>query len=95
MGLTVDATGHIWIARWGGSTLMRCDAGGAVVDKITLPVKKPQCLCFGGPQLDSLFVTTSGGHRRQIEGMRAGGIARITIPGVQGVAVNASRIGMA
>jgi sugar lactone lactonase YvrE len=95
MGLTVDATGHLWIARWGGSALMRYDADGALVDKIPLPVKKPQCLCFGGPQLDSLFVTTSGGHRRQIEGLRAGGIACITIPGVQGMAVNASRIRIA
>ena len=94
MGLAVDEAGHVWTARWGGSALMHCDADGTLIEMLPLPVKKPSGLCFGGPQLDSLFLTTSGGHRRQIEGLHAGALARIVLPGVRGVAANVSRIGL-
>ena len=93
-GLAVDADGHLWIARWGGSALMRCDADGTLQETLPLPVRKPTSLCFGGPLLDKLFMTTAGGHRRQIEGTHAGALACIAIPGVQGAPANLSRIGL-
>lgn len=36
-GLTVDETGHLWLAVWGGSCLLRLDPNGAVVDRLELP----------------------------------------------------------
>ena len=60
--------------------------------RIDLPVKKPTGLCFGGEQLDELYMTTAGGHRRQIEGLHAGALGRVRIPGATGLPLHVSRI---
>jgi len=60
-GLTVDADGHIWSARWDGFAVVHHAPDGSVVERFTFPVAKVTSLCFGGPNLDQFFVTTAGG----------------------------------
>ena len=91
-GLAIDAAGHLWIARWGGSAILHCDADGALVETMPLPIRKPTGLCFGGAQLDTLFLTSAGGHRRTIEGTHAGALAGIALPGVRGAPPCFSRV---
>jgi D-xylonolactonase len=92
MGLAVDAEGCVWLSRWGGGVLMQCEPSGEVRQRIDLPVKKPTGLCFGGERLDELYMTTAGGHRRQIEGLHAGALGRVRIPGATGLPLHVSRI---
>ncbi|HET9958866.1 MAG TPA: SMP-30/gluconolactonase/LRE family protein [Polyangiaceae bacterium] len=60
-GLTVDSEDTIWTARWGGHQVLRLDLQGRVVSRLELPVPKVSSVTFGGPQLDTLYITTAGG----------------------------------
>jgi D-xylono/L-arabinono-1,4-lactonase len=60
-GLTIDRTGDLWSARWGGSSLLHLDSRGCVFEKIAFPVSRVSSANFGGPDLDTLYVTTAGG----------------------------------
>lgn len=58
-GLAVDAAGCVWVAFWGGGAVGCFAAGsGSLRTLISLPVSRPTCVAFGGPQLDTLFVTS-------------------------------------
>lgn len=58
-GSCVDADGHLWNAEYAGSRLVRYDPAGAISCVINLPVSHPTCCCFGGPDLDMLYVTSA------------------------------------
>ena len=86
-GLTVDADGFIWSARWGGWKIQRYDPEGILVQEVKVPVECPTSLMFGGDDLDQLYITscrseiTPGTEKQQPD---AGGLFRF-IPGVRGV----------
>ena len=88
-GLVVDADGCLWIAMWDGGCVRRYSAGGKLLDRYPVPVSRPTCPGFGGPELDELFVTTAweglDGARRAAEPL-AGQLLR-TRPGVHGLAL--------
>ena len=58
-GLAVDTNGHIWIALYLGWHILRVDPNGSVLDEIRTPVLNPTSVCFGGPDLDVLYVTSA------------------------------------
>jgi L-arabinonolactonase len=58
-GAAVDTTGCIWSAVWGGSAVVRYTPAGRIDQMLELPVSQPTCVCFGGEDLDLLFVTTA------------------------------------
>lgn len=58
-GSTIDADGCLWNAQWGGAKIVRYTGAGAVDCVLDLPVSQPTCVCFGGPELDLLFVSTA------------------------------------
>lgn len=58
-GACVDAEGCLWQAFFGGGRVLRYTPGGRIDREIALPVTNPTCLCFGGPDLRTLFVTTA------------------------------------
>ncbi|TVT96442.1 pentonolactonase XacC [Haloferax volcanii] len=60
-GMTVDSTGHIWSARWEGGCVVEYDADGTELGRFDVPTEKVTSVAFGGPDLDSLYVTTAGG----------------------------------
>jgi sugar lactone lactonase YvrE len=61
-GLTVDAEGYVWSARWGGWKVVRYSPLGEVDLEIRLPVANPTSCTFGGPDLDDLYITTAWGY---------------------------------
>jgi sugar lactone lactonase YvrE len=61
-GLTVDADGGIWTAMWGGGSVRHYSADGTLLRQIDLPVTYPTSVALGGPDLSTLFVTTSRHH---------------------------------
>ncbi|WP_053717105.1 SMP-30/gluconolactonase/LRE family protein [Saccharothrix sp. NRRL B-16348] len=58
-GLTVDASGAIWVALWGGAALHRYTPDGVLDREIELPVGQPTACCFGGVDFTDLYVTTA------------------------------------
>lgn len=60
-GLTLDTDDSIWTARWGGGVVVKMNALGAELERVSLPVSKTSSVAFGGPELDTLYVTTAGG----------------------------------
>jgi sugar lactone lactonase YvrE len=58
----VDAEGFIWSARWDGACILRIDPKGRIDRVIAMPAQRPTCVCFGGPKLDVLYVTSSRAH---------------------------------
>jgi L-arabinonolactonase len=61
-GATVDEEGHIWSARWEGSCVLRIDPKGHITAIIEVPATRVTCPVFGGPDLDTLYLTTSRAH---------------------------------
>ena len=64
-GMCIDAEGMLWIALFGGGALTRWDpASGLLLERLELPCRQVTSCCFGGPNLDQLFVTTA---RREMD----------------------------
>lgn len=57
-GACVDAEGGYWIAGVGGGELYRFTRPGPPTAIVNIPVENPTRVCFGGPNLDRLFVTS-------------------------------------
>ena len=92
-GLTIDAEGLIWSARWGGSGIFCYDpANGKQLAKVPLPPPNVTSLTFGGPDYDQMYVTTAGGHAKATDGPDAGALFRVTGQGLKGVPEFVSRI---
>ena len=79
-GLTIDQAGELWSARWGGSSLIRIGSDARVLDKITFPVTRVSSATFGGPNLDTLYVTTAGGQADANDSALDGTLFRLKVP---------------
>ncbi|MBG6118819.1 MULTISPECIES: SMP-30/gluconolactonase/LRE family protein [unclassified Sphingobium] len=58
-GMTVDADGHIWVAHWGGGRISRFTPDGRLDRAIALPARQVTNICFAGPDLDRMFVSSA------------------------------------
>jgi sugar lactone lactonase YvrE len=58
-GLTVDSEGGVWVALNRSGTVRRYTAAGALDEVVEVPVSKVTACTVGGPQADTLFITTS------------------------------------
>jgi len=90
-GMTVDAEGYVWSARWDGGALYRYSPQGQEVLKIPFPAKKVSCVTFGGRDYTDMYVTTAGGDRKDVEGEGAGALYRLNL-GIRGVPEFPSRV---
>ncbi len=61
-GGTVDADGCVWSAQWGGSSVVRYAPDGREDLRVTVPASQVTCVCFGGPDLDLMFITSAREH---------------------------------
>jgi len=59
-GATVDSEGFIWSAQWGDGCVLRISPEGEIDHRINLPDHVVSSVMFGGPELDTLFITTLG-----------------------------------
>jgi sugar lactone lactonase YvrE len=58
-GMTTDREGGVWIAHWGAGCVSRFTPDGQRERWIDLPASQITRPCFGGPELDRLFVTSA------------------------------------
>lgn len=58
-GATIDAEGCLWQAFFAGGRIVRYAPDGRIDTVVEMPVTNPTCVCFGGPDFRTLFVTTA------------------------------------
>lgn len=58
-GSAVDIDGCLWNAEVGGARIVRYTPQGAIERIVALPVSRATACAFGGPDLSTLFITTS------------------------------------
>jgi sugar lactone lactonase YvrE len=69
-GMCIDVEGMLWVAHWGGNCIRRWNPkSGTLLEKIEVPAPHVTSCCFGGKNLDILYITTasSGMSKEQIE----------------------------
>ncbi|MBJ94576.1 MAG: hypothetical protein CMP23_08880 [Rickettsiales bacterium] len=59
-GSAIDAQGRLWTCIWDGARIDCHGPDGSLLQSIKLPVQRPTSCTFGGPDLDCLFITSSG-----------------------------------
>ncbi|MBI1925763.1 SMP-30/gluconolactonase/LRE family protein [Candidatus Poribacteria bacterium] len=92
-GMTVDAEGYVWSARWDGGCLVRFAPDGTEERRIQFPAKKVSSVVFGGEDYTNIYVTTAGGDKKATDGPGAGALFRLNL-GIRGVPEFPSRIGI-
>jgi len=58
-GAAIDAEGCLWSAQWGSGCVVRYTPDGKIERTLAVPTRQPTCVCFAGPDLDVLCVTTA------------------------------------
>ncbi len=92
-GMTVDAEGYVWSARWDGGCIVRYAPDGTEERRIKFPAKKVASLIFGGEDYTDLYVICAGGQNKDTDGAGAGALFRLNL-GIRGVPEFFSRIGL-
>lgn len=78
-GMTVDAKGCLWSARWNGARLVRLDTGGNEMRRIDFPVRNVSCVTFGGPDYTDIFVTTASAGDPENNGELSGSLFHLNL----------------
>jgi D-xylonolactonase len=92
-GMTVDAEGYVWSARWDEWVLCRFAPDGTEERRIRFPAKKVSSVTFGGADYSDIYVTTAGGDQRNGEGASAGALFRLKV-GIRGRQEHFSRVSL-
>lgn len=93
-GCCFDLEGGLWTALVRVGALARFDMQGRLTHRIALPVTHPSALCFGGPEMADLFVTTiSDSGRLRASGPLDGAVLKVSGLGFRGCARPLCRLG--
>ena len=86
-GCTVDAEGFLWIAEVNAGRVGRYAPDGRRVGGIDMPTERVSSVTFGGPNLDTLFITTMSYNltSEQLAGQPLAGRLFVAHPGVKGL----------
>jgi sugar lactone lactonase YvrE len=91
-GMTVDAQGYVWSARWDDSALYRYAPDSFEERRIEFPARKVSSVAFGGDDLSDVYVTTALTDGTKAEqGAGAGALFRLR-PGIRGLPEFFSRV---
>lgn len=86
-GCAFDSDGGLWTALVRAGALARFDMQGRLTQRIDLPLAHPSALCFGGPGLSDLFVTSiSDSGRLKASGPLDGAVLKLTGLDARGIA---------
>jgi len=66
-GAAVDSEDAYWCAMYEGARILRFSPEGDVLREISLPVRCPTMVAFGGPDLQTLFITSARHNRSDDE----------------------------
>lgn len=92
-GCAFDDQGGLWTALVHQGAVVRLDQQGVVTHRFDLPVKHPTALCFGGPSLRDLYITSiKDSGRLQTQGPVDGAILCIKEVGFTGAVTYQTRL---
>mgnify|MGYP000261967164 CR=1 FL=1 len=89
-GMSIDAEGMLWIAHWGGNCVRRWNPEtGEVLQKVEVAAPHVTSCCFGGKNLDILYITTarSGLTETHLEEFPESGGLFVFEPNVKGTPI--------
>ena len=66
-GAAMDSEGNYWVAMFEGGRLLKLSPTGELLQQIDLPLRCPTSVCFGGPDLRTLYVTSASSGRSNEE----------------------------
>jgi sugar lactone lactonase YvrE len=86
-GAAVDAEGCYWVAMYEGGRVLRFSPGGELLREVRVPALCPTMPCFGGPSLQTVYVTSASIKRSAEELARlphSGGVFAfdVDVPGL-------------
>ncbi len=59
-GMAIDANDKLWVALWNGNAVVCFDPlSGAMIDRIEVPAHNVTSCAFGGPNFETLYITTA------------------------------------
>ena len=58
-GMCFDDAGFVWVAHWGAGKVVKYHGDGKEIESIAIPASQVSNVCFGGENLERLFVTTA------------------------------------
>jgi sugar lactone lactonase YvrE len=77
-GMAIDADGSLWVAMWGGGSVVAIGPDGVTQREVHIPAPHVSSLCFAGP--DRLLVTTSRFRLNpQAPGEGSGGLFEVAV----------------
>ena len=82
--LTIDATGCLWVALWGGAGVLELSPEGDELGMLEMPVRQPSSCAFGGQGLERLFVTSARDGLEVADDAPDGSLFVVDSPGVIG-----------
>jgi len=94
-GMTIDADDHLWVAFWDGGAVRCYDSiNGRQLEEIIVPgATRTTSCCFGGPELDQLFITSAGSpYDEPTEGHENAGRLFVCKPGVKGCEIDLCKV---
>jgi len=62
-GAAIDSEGNYWVAMFEGARIVKLSPTSELLAEIQLPVRCPTSVCFGGPDLRTLYVTSASQGR--------------------------------
>lgn len=66
-GAAIDSEGAYWCAMFEGGRVLRLSQGGEILSEITLPLRCPTMIAFGGDELRTLYITSASHNRSEAE----------------------------
>ncbi len=87
-GMAIDAEDMLWVGMWSGNAVARFNPKtGQLISKIEVPAKNVTACAFGGPNLDTLYITTAnlGMTKEEQKAFPFAGSIFKAVPGVKGV----------
>lgn len=87
-GMTIDSEGNLWVALWGGGAVRAYGPTGTLTEIVDVPgASHTSAAAFGGPDLDTLYITTSRQHLADDVEPQAGAVFAVR-PGVRGTVLS-------
>ena len=87
-GMAIDENDQLWVGLWNGDAVAHFDPiAGELIKKIEVPAHNVTACAFGGPNLDTLYITTAHVDMNPEETAKypdAGSIFKV-VPGVKGI----------
>jgi len=86
-GAAVDSQGNYWVAMYEGGRVLKLSPGGELLADMPTPVVCPTMVCFGGDDLQTLYLTTArqGRPAAELEALPQSGCVfsmRVDVPGL-------------